>query len=188
MESKSDLRVLRTRKAIKAAFEELVVEVGLDKITITSLTERAGINRKTFYLHYETIEDLFDESVESILDDFFDNYETTPDKPEDIAGHAIRFFLFLADQPKLTEELICSSNRFYYGEKVYRMQMARYASEGNPLIDLPEGAMDLVLSFTRSTAREFYRRWLREGKVLPAEQAAELLADLTCNGLSNLLK
>lgn len=187
MENKADLRVKRTRAAIKTAFEELVVEVGLDKITVASLTERAGINRKTFYLHYETIEDLFDETVNAILDDYFENYETTPDKPEDIAGHATRFFLFLANQPELTEKLICSSNRFYYGEKIYRLQMARYARAGYPLKDMPAGGEELILNFTRTTAREFYRRWVRQGKILPAEQAAQLLADLTCNGLSNFL-
>ena len=49
-EGKTDLRVVRTRAAIDRAFEELVCEVGLDKVTVKDLAERAGINRKTFYL------------------------------------------------------------------------------------------------------------------------------------------
>ena len=50
-DKKSDLRVVRTRNALRAAFEELIAETTLDKITVKALTDRAGINRKTFYLH-----------------------------------------------------------------------------------------------------------------------------------------
>lgn len=60
--SEEDLRVARTNRALKEAFEELVLEKDVDKITITELTKRAGVNRKTFYLHYETIEELVHES------------------------------------------------------------------------------------------------------------------------------
>lgn len=60
-DKKSDLRVVRTRNALRAAFEELIAETTLDKITVKALTDRAGINRKTFYLHYETIEAFYDE-------------------------------------------------------------------------------------------------------------------------------
>ena len=188
-EQKTDLRVTKTRKAIKGAFQELVCEVGLDGITVAMLAERAQINRKTFYLHYQTIDDLFDESIEAIMDRYFDEYETTPDMPEDISGHAMRFFLFLSEQPEFVEKLICSSSRINYGQKVYRLQMSRYKISGNPFIwDFDDDRMSLVLSFIRSTAREFYRQWVREGKKVPAQEAARLLAELTCNGIGNLMK
>ena len=73
MADKTDLRVARTRTAIKEAFEALVLENSLDRITVKALTEHAGINRKTFYLHYETIESLYDEILTEIMDD--DLYE-----------------------------------------------------------------------------------------------------------------
>ena len=50
-DKKSDLRVVRTRNALRAAFEELIAETTLDKITVKALTDRAGINRKTFYFY-----------------------------------------------------------------------------------------------------------------------------------------
>lgn len=39
-------------------FKEMIISTPINKITITALTNKANINRKTFYLHYETIEDL----------------------------------------------------------------------------------------------------------------------------------
>ena len=97
-ESKTDLRVVRTRKLIRDAFMDMVGEVGVARITVKDLTERAGINRKTFYLHFESIEALYDSVMNEVMNDFFDNYETTADQPKDLDGHAQRFFLFLAGQ------------------------------------------------------------------------------------------
>ncbi len=37
--------------------------------------DRAGINRKTFYLHYETIEAFYDEIMNGIMDEFFEYHE-----------------------------------------------------------------------------------------------------------------
>ena len=76
-ESKTDLRVMRTRKLIRDAFMDMVGEVGVARITVKDLTEHAGINRKTFYLHFESIEALYDSVMNEVMNDFFDNYETT---------------------------------------------------------------------------------------------------------------
>mgnify|MGYP003104325036 CR=1 FL=1 len=84
-ESKTDLRVVRTRKLIRDAFMDMVGEVGVARITVKDLTERAGINRKTFYLHFESIEALYDSVMNEVMNDFFDNYETTADQPKDLA-------------------------------------------------------------------------------------------------------
>ena len=187
-DSKPDLRVMRTRKAIKQSFEEMVSEAGLGKITVKALAERAGINRKTFYLHYETLEALYDNVMNEIMDDFFENYETTPEVPEDIDGHARRFFLFLAGQPKIVEELVCQPSYYDFGERVYREQMTRYKASGDPFVWLGDGKYELTLSFIRNTALDFYRQWVRDGKVVPPEEAAKLLSELTCHGVEQLMR
>ena len=45
----TDLRVIRTKKLIKDAFFSLIEEQGFEGVTVKQLTERAGINRGTFY-------------------------------------------------------------------------------------------------------------------------------------------
>lgn len=105
VDRRSDLRVVRTRNALRGAFEELIAETTLDKITVKALTDRAGINRKTFYLHYETIEAFYDEIMNGIMDEFFAYYEKTPDDPWDMDGHARRFFRYLAAHDRATRLL-----------------------------------------------------------------------------------
>lgn len=190
-ERTSDLRVERTRRAIRQAFYDMVDE-GATRITVKELTERAAINRKTFYLHYDSIETLYSDELERILDDYFEHYETTPTTPEDMSGHAIRFFLYLSHQPSAIERLICTPAYFDdFGDKLYRRQMDRYATAGgDPFVNLPyvsHGRSGLVLSFIRSTALGFYRQWVEDGKTVDPHEAAGLLADLTCHGINWLL-
>lgn len=53
-----DRRVVRTRAAIDRAFRSLLARMPYDKITVSAVAREAGINRKTFYLHYLSIDEL----------------------------------------------------------------------------------------------------------------------------------
>lgn len=66
-----DLRVQRTRRSIINAFLELRAQKPLEKITVKELSEKAFINKATFYQHfsdmYELSETLEDEVIEAIF-------------------------------------------------------------------------------------------------------------------------
>lgn len=66
-----DLRIQRTRKNIINAFLELRAKKPLEKISIKELSEKAEINKATFYLHYRDIynlsEVLENELIENII-------------------------------------------------------------------------------------------------------------------------
>jgi AcrR family transcriptional regulator len=64
-----DRRVIRTKQAIQDALIDLVEENGFDSISIKDITERADINRGTFYLHYHDKYDLLDQTEEEIIKD-----------------------------------------------------------------------------------------------------------------------
>lgn len=182
-----DLRYRRTHNAIQRAMAELVMEIDPNKITVKQIADRAQINRKTFYLHYDSIESLFDDHLDAVMNRFFDEAEQTPETPEDIEGHAVRFFLFLAQQDEPTTRLICTRGRYDYGGKLYRMQMERYATAGNPFPTLDAAELDLVTHFIRSTALQFFRRWVRDGRIVESQRAAALLGQLTTFGVSPFL-
>ena len=48
-EIKHDLRYIKTEQAIRKTFHELLQEKDVSKITVKELTERAEINKTTFY-------------------------------------------------------------------------------------------------------------------------------------------
>lgn len=57
----SDKRVIRTKKAIKAALFRIMEEKDISSISISELTQKANVNRRTFYTHYRNITDILDE-------------------------------------------------------------------------------------------------------------------------------
>lgn len=68
----NDRRFQKNKKEIRRAFIDLVIEKGYDKLTISAITERADINRMTFYSHYESIEDIFHEFCDDMEADIVD--------------------------------------------------------------------------------------------------------------------
>ena len=48
----------RTKRAMADALEELVGQMPLDKIRVRTVTERVGVDRQTFYYHFDTMADL----------------------------------------------------------------------------------------------------------------------------------
>lgn len=70
-----DRRVLKTKKALFEAFDRLIAVKDYDKITISELARSADIDRKTFYLHYSSIDEMFDDRVDNIVSDILDSVE-----------------------------------------------------------------------------------------------------------------
>ena len=66
---KSDQRVIITKMMLKEALLKLLHTRQLNKITITDLCRESGINRATFYRHYEEPKDILNEIRYSIFED-----------------------------------------------------------------------------------------------------------------------
>ena len=62
-----DRRYLRSRRMIMNATYDLLRERGIDGFTIADLTERADLNRSTFYSHFKDKDDLIRHCEEEFL-------------------------------------------------------------------------------------------------------------------------
>lgn len=62
-------------KAMDEALIYLLNDKDYDYITIKEICKKAGVNRSTFYLHYENIDDLLKESVAWMINDFFSYFD-----------------------------------------------------------------------------------------------------------------
>jgi len=78
---KTDPRIRKTRAAIRDAFIELMQKKEYDAITVTDISECAQINRKTFYAHYETKEQLFTQMLEEMFEDLFSTFMYEKEMP-----------------------------------------------------------------------------------------------------------
>ena len=64
---RTDPRTEKTRRAIREAFAELLMQKELQKITVQEIADLAEINRVTFYKHYLDIYDLYDKVEADLL-------------------------------------------------------------------------------------------------------------------------
>ena len=70
-----DRRITKTKKSIQDAYFSMIMEKNSPKISITELAARANIDRKTFYLHYETTDDIIREFKEDKINQLVDMLE-----------------------------------------------------------------------------------------------------------------
>ena len=62
-DQKEDPRLKRTRQLLEHAFMDVLREKGFQTLTVQDITERAGVNRATFYAHFADKYALLDHSI-----------------------------------------------------------------------------------------------------------------------------
>lgn len=67
--AKPDLRVVKTKRAIREAFKQLIAEKPFAGITVQDIIDRAMVNRKTFYNHFSDKYDLAEQIMRDIGND-----------------------------------------------------------------------------------------------------------------------
>jgi AcrR family transcriptional regulator len=87
--SKPDRRVSRTRRLLRQALMELILERGYNTVTIEDITERADLGRTTFYLHFHDKEELLVESLEEIAEELKIQVEETANSQTEEGGRRI---------------------------------------------------------------------------------------------------
>ena len=75
--NKSESKYFNTAIKMDLALISLLKKKPFDYITVSEICEAAGVNRSTFYLHYETIGDLLAETTRYLLDDFMTYFSTS---------------------------------------------------------------------------------------------------------------
>ena len=67
--SSNDLRFTKNRDALQRAYIDLVREKKSTRITVKELTQRARVNRMTFYSHYESTNDILSEITDGMTEE-----------------------------------------------------------------------------------------------------------------------
>ena len=76
--NKSESKYFATAARMDVAFLTLLEKKDFAYITVKEICEAAGVNRSTFYLHYETMADLLSESVSHMNEQFLTYMKKDP--------------------------------------------------------------------------------------------------------------
>lgn len=181
--TRTDLRVRRTLKSIRNAFFSLVMEKNYSDISITELTQLAEINRKTFYLHYASLEDLVDEVKDEVVADIL-KYIQSDARNLDVAGCISKFYHYLDECDPVQQKLLCDSHYHFFYEDVTDAVLKSPAFQ--PFFDMTEYP-DVVRSY--SIAITFiYRDWLTHSRPIPLDRLISYASMLILHGYDAISK
>lgn len=149
-----------TKKALAASLKKLMEDSALDKISIREITEDCGVNRKTFYYHFDNIYDLVgwmfeEEAIESVKKyNFVTDYEDV-----------VRFSMNYIEE---NEHVINSAldvlgrdelKKFFYNNFVGNMRsVVDELSEG---MTIPQDYIDFLINFYAESFASLLIDWVR---------------------------
>lgn len=95
--NKSESKYYNTALLMDEALLLLLEKKEYEFITVTEICEKAGVNRSTFYLHYQNMDDLLYETIELINNKFKEAFDNELIEP----AHLNKNELFLIDDNHL---------------------------------------------------------------------------------------
>lgn len=106
--AKENQRITLTKRLLKEAILRLLKEKSIDKINVSELCQEAGINRATFYRHYETPHDVL---VEMEMDCYNEIYNSTgfPQNVQDSEKYILQLCTYLYEHADLVKIFIRSN-------------------------------------------------------------------------------
>ena len=184
-----DLRVRRTRKLLQKALLEAASEKGFAHVTVSDITERAMVNRATFYRHYEDKYDLLTHYIEELSKMIeSDEGETdlgtqsiqSQDTPppglvkllQHIQSNADFYRVMLGKQG---DPAFCAEAFRNYIEQGYRRILSGQASQSDP----SRPPIDLTVSYILHAGMGAIVWWLESAQPCTPEQMAVWLYQLS---------
>ena len=184
-----DKRVIKTKTAIRDVFFDLIKEKELTKITVAEISRRANIDRKTFYLHYTSVEEILEEFSENRVrelverlkeTDFFDEplrLEIIFDVLNDMVERDFRYYKELA---------VVGYNAFW--DRVHQLMVEALMNVYGSSLSVSSEDFKLYCNFFVSGVIYMYKDYLRDPDALQPEHLGRIMIDIAAHGVSGVLK
>lgn len=184
-----DRRQIKTRDAIHTALMALMTEKNLDEISVTELAQRANVNRKTFYNHYTSIQDVRRELDEQYIDMLFTfvdtrGFEELSMDPDPFIRELVNA---MVRQPIRARLLFESGESLYLAERLktfFLPYMEKAAAAQGKKAEYVAYVLDYAVNGTLA----LLNRWVHESNQMPAEEFSAVVSELlrSCACIQNL--
>lgn len=184
---KVDRRVLYTKMFLKESLLSLMKEKPIAKITPSELCRHAGINRNTFYAHYDSPEALL-ESIEKELYDELKQFIEVSLKNGTISTLLTEIFQVIHENREL-----CSIIFSKHGNKdslrriidfAYDKTVAEWRAAG---MRKDEVQTEMLYQFVVNGSVATIQRWIQEGMIKSPQEVALFIEKATHFGLQAFL-
>lgn len=108
----------QSRRWIAEALLQILEEKPYQEITISEVAARADLSRRTFYRHFETLDDVVDYEIQTLCDEFIAGFEIETHRKGDLIQATEQFFRFWADKRSVLR-LLSGSNRVAFPQQMF---------------------------------------------------------------------
>lgn len=162
-----------TKKALAQSLKELGASKILDKITVADITEHCGVNRQTFYYHFDDKYELLNWTYTQDLfipltrDLTFENW----------GDKLVQLFQYMKQQKSFFMNTIKSSNNFFaeYTNKIFAELFKKAIAELNMYSHLNEKEQDIYARFFAYGLTGVVVDWAMKGMKEDEDQLTDLL-------------
>ena len=186
--NKSESKYFNTATKMDLALISLLKKKPFEYITVREICETAGVNRSTFYLHYETIGDLLGETARYLLNDFL-GYFTADAKSavEDLKNRTLDELVFIGDKylvPYLTyiqeNKEVFRTALLHMGtlglEDVYKRMFENIFVPILNRFRFPTDIQQYVLMYYLNGINAIVLEWLRNGCDKSIQEISEIIS------------
>ena len=174
---KQDRRVIRSKMRMREALISLMQEKLFPEITARDITDRADLNRTTFYLHYNNVFDLLEELEEETVSEFARMLEETPILENSTWESVLigKICDYIAENQDLCRCLFLNPHSDCFTEKLTEI-MKRKGQEIRKERGLERDSRqtDYIRHFISCGAMGMVKRWLAEGMPLSKAEMMDL--------------
>lgn len=185
--NRSESKYFHTARKMDRALLELLEQKDFEYITIKEICALAGVNRSTFYLHYENTRDLLTEATEQMLLDFQEYFPREQKAViSDMAERSLEDLLFITPEYLMPYLTYIRENK-----RVIRTAMKHMATMGlerifdrmfrhvfDPILarfDAPEEQRGFMMIFYLSGINAIITKWVEHNCEEPMEQIMEII-------------
>ena len=184
MDKKMDRRVLKTKRAIYNAFVELLSEKEINHITITDISKKADINRKTFYNYYSNTYEVMEEIENLTVDTFIkrlDAIEFT-NMTDFLTEIFSQFTEIINSDLDFFSHLFKTNNRSILIVKIVEAikEYIRKRIEKEQELDIQK--FNIVADFYIPGILSVYMNWFINNHNIPIKELSHILTDLILHG------
>lgn len=180
--AKQDLRFIKNEHLIRKTFRNMMAETEYSKISIKELTERAEINRKTFYLHYPSLDHLLTALQLELMEPTLRIISETsfPDDVEQIIQHS---FEFMASLDPVDKKILSSKGHFPEGLNPPDLIREHFFRKYDCFPEYDRFESNLIITYFSVCLGVIYRQWEVDGHQIPLEKMVPLATRLILHGL-----
>lgn len=179
---KENQRITITKRLLKEALLRLLEKKDLPKINITELCAEAGINRVTFYHHYETPHDVLLELEQDVLNDLY-RCCPIPDTLSNLKQYLEDVCAYLDSHINILKLMVRNNTDqdFYLLLKDLLNEHWRGTALNGILSDLDPETLDILSIYNAGGGYFIMRQWLLGNIQKTPHQIAGIFYELLCS-------